>query len=107
MIDSFVGRTAAERRCSVARRPRRNQREPTHVGAPTGADKLGHFRLSMRCQRPSMRNLAAANRTYLLRRNSDDCRRLSGESYKFNLVSLVTRVHMHHRPDVARLQALV
>jgi len=54
-----------------------------------------------------MRNLAAANRTYLLRRNSDDCRRLSGESYKFNLVSLVTRVHMHHRPDVARLQALV
>lgn len=54
-----------------------------------------------------MRNLAAANRTYLLCRNSYDCRCPSGESYKFDFVSFVTRVHMHHCPDVTWLQALI
>lgn len=64
------------------------------------------MRPSMTCQLSSMWNLAAANRTYLLRGNSDDCRCLSGESHKFDLVSLLTRVYMHHRPNVARFQAL-
>ncbi len=55
----------------------------------------------------SMRNLTAANRTYLLGGDRDDCCRLSGEGYKLHLVSLLPRVNMHHGPDIARLKALV